>query len=311
MFCLILCMLLVASSNGPSAVSKKSGKKNSVKVGSVRLKRIKKAYKKNGVNIRLYEGKLKDKNGGTAKYYAAHVVLKPSAYKKMHIAKAKGKRSKGFQTIKEMVKTKNNKAYKAVLAVNGPFNGKDSSKWNAFNDGKRYKIAYHNYKEIYGGKYSGGSLGSNYVTSNATYSSKTGLFRPGDEQKGVTKDMKLKDAASKKLISDTFHGDMGYTLLYNGKILGTKNQKAYAQRTFIGTNGKAGDFWIVVSNGRYSDKWSKGLNSYGEGKILKQLGCVYGYNLDGGGSSTMVYLGKNINKQKGYRRCYDALYIAR
>ena len=285
---------------------------------SLRLKKIKKTYNKKGVKIRLYEGRTNSKDGGKAKYYAAHakyyaahVVLKPSAYGKMHIAKAKGKRSKGFQTVKEMVKTKNNKAYNAVLAVNGPFNGKDSNRWNAFNGGKRYRIAYHNYKEIYGYKYSGGNLGSKYVTGDATYSAKTGLLRPGDEQKKVTKGMSLKEAASKKLISDTFHGDMGITLLYDGKILGKKKQNVFAQRTFIGTNGKPGDFWIVVSNGRYSDKYSKGLNAYGEGKILKQLGCVYGYNLDGGGSSTMVYLGKNINKQKAYRRCYDALYIGR
>ena len=294
-----------------STSGKKSGKSASVKIGSLRLKKIKKTYNKKGVRIQLYEGRMNSKDGGKAKYYAAHVVLKPSAYGKMHIAKAKGKRSKGFQTVKEMVKTKNNKAYKAVLAVNGPFNGKDSNRWNAFNDGKRYRVAYHNYKEIYCYKYSGGNLGSNCVTGDATYSAKTGLFRPGDEQKKVTKGMTWKEAASKKLISDTFHGDMGITLLYDGKILGRKKQNAFAQRTFIGTNGNPGDFWIVVSNGRYSDKYSKGLNMYGEGKILRQLGCVYGYNLDGGGSSTMVYLGKNINKQKAYRRCYDALYIGR
>lgn len=290
---------------------KTSKKSSSVKIGSFRLKKIKKTYNKKGVKIRLYEGRINSKDGGKAKYHAAHVVLKPFAYKKMHIAKAKGKRSKGFQTVREMVRTKNNKAYKAVLAVNGPFNGKDSNKWNAFNDGRKYKVSYHNYKEIYGYKYSGGSFGFSYVTDSATYSTKTGVLGPGNKQRGITKEMTWKEAASKKLISDTFHGDMGYTLLDDGKILGKKKQNAFCQRTFIGTNGKPGDFWIVVSNGRYSDKYSKGLNAYGEGKILKGLGCKYGYNLDGGGSSTMVYLGKNINKQKAYRRCYDALYIAR
>ena len=175
-----------------STSGKKSGKSSSVKIGSIRLKKIKKTYNKKGVKIRLYEGRTNSKYGGKARYYAAHVVLKPSAYGKMHIAKAKGKRSKGFQTVKEMVKMKNNKAYKAVLAVNGPFNGKDSNRWNAFNDGRRYKIAYHNYKEIYGYKYSGGNLGSGYVTGDATYSAKTGLLRPGDEQKKVTKGMTLK-----------------------------------------------------------------------------------------------------------------------
>ena len=277
---------------------------------AAKLKKAANSYNKGGVKIQVYQSRYKSKAGGNAVYYAAHVRLSKKAYGKMHIAKAKGKRSKGFQTVKEMVKSKKTKAYRAVLAVNGSFNGKDSSKWNAFGK-KNYRIAYHNYREIYGGTYASGTLGSSVVSGDATYSSATGRLSPGTSQKGIVLGMSYKTAASKKLISDTFHGDMGFTLLSDGKILGSKNQNAYAQRTFIGTNGKPGDFWIVVCNGRRSDGTSKGLNAYGEGAVLKELGCSYGYNLDGGGSSTMIYRGKVINKQPALRRCYDALYISR
>lgn len=267
--------------------------------------------KDKSVTIDLYEGKYSETGGGKAKFFAAHVKLTKKAYGKMHLTKAKGKRSNGFQTVWGMVHDKKNKAYNAILGVNGPFNGADSKKWDAFGGKKYYSVSSHNYHEIVNWTYYKGTLGANKVSGDATYCSKTGLLRPGNLQKGVTAGMTLSDAAKKKLISDTFHGDMGATLINNGKILAGKSGQGYRPRTFIGTNGKPGDFWIVVCNGDNADKWSKGINSYGEGFILKKLGCNYGYNLDGGGSSTMIYKGKAVNKQVQLRKCYDALYIKR
>lgn len=227
----------------------------------------------------------------------------------MHLTKANGKRSNGFQTVWGMVHDKKNKAYNAVLAVNGPFNGADSDKWDAFGDGKYYKAGCHDYYEIVGGKYYKGTLGHIYLGGDATYCSKTGYLRPGISQKGYVNKMTYKDAAAKKVVSDTFHGDMGFALLVNGEIIGSKTAAGIRPRTFIGTNGKPGDFWIVVCNGDNADKYSTGLNAYGEGHILQKLGCKYGYNLDGGGSSTMIFKGKTVNKQVQLRKCYDALYI--
>ena len=266
-------------------------------------------YESKDVIVALYEGKYSSVSGGKCKYYAAHVVLKN--YNKMHLAKANGDRSNGFQTVYQMVHDKKNKAYNAILAVNGPFNGADTNKWDAFGGEKYYSTAYHDYHEICGGKYYKGTLGGDKVSGSATYSSKTGLLTTGLKQKGITSGMTFQEAASKKLISDTFHGDMGFALLLNKTILGSKDGKSYRPRTFIGTNGKPGNFWIVVCNGDMADKYSKGLNSYGEGHILKKLGCNYGYNLDGGGSSTMVFRGKTVNKQVQLRKCYDALYVKR
>lgn len=266
-------------------------------------------YESKDVIVALYEGKYSSVGGGKCKYYAAHVVLKN--YNKMHIAKANGKRSNGFQTVYDMVHDKKNKAYNSILAVNGAFNGADSKKWDAYGGGKYYTASNHDYHEICGGKYYKGTLGGNKVSSGATYSSRTGFLTSGLEQKGITSGMTFQEAASKKLISDTFHGDMGFTLLLNNEILGSKNDKSYRQRTFIGTNGKPGNFWIVVCNGDMADGYSKGLNAYGEGHILKKLKCNYGYNLDGGGSSTMIFRGKTVNKQVQLRKCYDCLYVKR
>lgn len=271
--------------------------------------RVYSRYESKDVIVALYEGKYSSVSGGKCKYYAAHVVLKN--YNKMHLAKANGKRSNGFQTVYQMVHDKKNKAYNAILAVNGPFNGADSHKWDAFGGGKYYTISSHDYHEICGGKYYKGTLGGDKVNGGATYSSKTGLLRQGTAQKGITTDMTMKEASAKKLISDTFHGDMGFALLVNKMILGSKDAKSYRPRTFIGTNGKPGNFWIVVCNGDMADGYSKGLNAYGEGHILKKLKCIYGYNLDGGGSSTMIFRGKTVNKQLQLRKCYDALYVKR
>ena len=266
-------------------------------------------YESKDVIVALYEGKYSNTSGGKCKYYAAHVVLKN--YNKMHLTKANGKRSNGFQTVYQMVHDKKNKAYNAILAVNGPFNGADSDKWDAFGGGKYYSAAYHDYSEICGGKFFKGTMGGIKVGGDATYSSKTGLLRQGTSQKGIITGMNMEEAAAKKLISDTFHGDMGFALLVNKMILGSKDAKSYRPRTFIGTNGKPGNFWIVVCNGDMADGYSKGLNAYGEGHILKKLKCTYGYNLDGGGSSTMIFRGKTVNKQVQLRKCYDALYVKR
>jgi exopolysaccharide biosynthesis protein len=109
------------------------------------------------------------------------------------------------------------------------------------------------------------------------------------------------------LVTDTFcFGPPG---LSSGKLSGT-NGGARAQRTFIGTNGKAGDIWICVSDGRYNDGESAGLTFYEGMEFLKEKGCTFGVHLDGGGSSTMVYRGHVLNAAKGGERAVvDFVYF--
>ena len=64
-------------------------------------------------------------------------------------------------------------------------------------------------------------------------------------------------------------------------------------RTALGQIGE-GHYVLVVSDGR-SDE-SEGLSLYELAQFLQTLGVQTAYNLDGGGSSTMVFMGEVVNK---------------
>ena len=51
---------------------------------------------------------------------------------------------------------------------------------------------------------------------------------------------------------------------------------------------------MIVSDGRTDE--SEGFTLKELSEILIEKGCITAYNLDGGGSSTMVFNGKVINK---------------
>ena len=73
-------------------------------------------------------------------------------------------------------------------------------------------------------------------------------------------------------------------------------------------------YLFVVSDGR-TDK-DKGLTPYQLAELMRDMGAQLVYNLDGGGSSTMVYEGEIINfpTARGYweeRRVSDIVYIRR
>lgn len=53
-------------------------------------------------------------------------------------------------------------------------------------------------------------------------------------------------------------------------------------------------YCIVVSDGRTTE--SRGLSLYQLADLMQELGCETAYNLDGGGSSTMWFNGKVLNK---------------
>ena len=55
----------------------------------------------------------------------------------------------------------------------------------------------------------------------------------------------------------------------------------------------------MVSDGRTDD--SEGLSLYELAAFLRELGVQTAYNLDGGGSSTMVFLGSVVNQPVGGR----------
>lgn len=106
-------------------------------------------------------------------------------------------------------------------------------------------------------------------------------------------------------VTDTF--SFGPPIL-SGGVIQKSNGGGRAQRTFIGTNGAAGDIWLVVSDGRYVDGVSAGLTYTECAQYLQSKGCTFGVPLDGGGSSTMVFQGKILNKTSG-RYVVDFVYF--
>lgn len=69
---------------------------------------------------------------------------------------------------------------------------------------------------------------------------------------------------------------------------------------------------FLVSDGRTEE--SEGLSLWELAQIMQELGCGTAYNLDGGGSSTMWFMGRIVNhptggRQSGERSVSDIVYI--
>ena len=111
----------------------------------------------------------------------------------------------------------------------------------------------------------------------------------------------------------------GPVLVENGQIAVTENDEvgmamASNPRTAIGTVAK-NHYLFVVSDGRTSE--SAGLSLYELANFMKSLGATNVYNLDGGGSSTMVFQGEVVNNHTtngnkiSERAVSDILYIGK
>lgn len=139
-----------------------------------------------------------------------------------------------------------------------------------------------------------------------SYNRNNGIFYWTGEGSSTQGTM-LSEMVSQGLISDTM--TFGPAFLVDGEIK-AKAGGSQAQRTFIGTNGNAGDIYVVVSDGRYNDGESSGLTGYQCARLLADKGCTFGIPLDGGGSSTMVYNGTVLNAAKGNERAIvDFIYF--
>ncbi|MDY3918191.1 MAG: phosphodiester glycosidase family protein [Candidatus Limivivens sp.] len=108
--------------------------------------------------------------------------------------------------------------------------------------------------------------------------------------------------------------NFGPVLIKNGKAQPIDYENfsltAYKDpRTAVGMV-KKGEYVLLVADGRNAGG-SSGLNQKEMISILKGYGCKFAYNLDGGGSSTLVYKGQVLNNPSDgkERACGDFLYF--
>lgn len=168
-----------------------------------------------------------------------------------------------IDTTSDMAKNNN-----AVLAINGDYYGARQSGY-VIRNGKLYRDTSGN--------------------RDALVIQKNGEFKFVSESETSASEL-LQDGALQ-----TF--SFGPVLLNNGEISVGENDEvgmamASNPRTAIGYLGN-NHYVFVVSDGRTSE--SAGLSLYELASFMKELGVKDAYNLDGGGSSTMVFKGEIIN----------------
>ena len=124
-------------------------------------------------------------------------------------------------------------------------------------------------------------------TARALYSQKTGILSAGQD--------KLFSELARLGYTDSF--EFATTeLVVNGKsVYLRKDGGKSTQRTLIGATGATGEIYIVVTEGKFSDGVSRGLQYWEAGDLLESLGCTLGIALDGGGSSAMLWNGLVLN----------------
>ena len=156
----------------------------------------------------------------------------------------------------------------AVLAINGDYYGARQSGY-VIRNGKLYRDTSGN--------------------RDALVIQKNGEFKFVSESETSASEL-LQDGALQVF-------SFGPVLLNNGEISVGENDEvgmamASNPRTAIGYLGN-NHYVFVVSDGRTSE--SAGLSLYELASFMKDLGVKDAYNLDGGGSSTMVFKGEIIN----------------
>jgi exopolysaccharide biosynthesis protein len=108
-----------------------------------------------------------------------------------------------------------------------------------------------------------------------------------------------KDVTAQQLLDSGVYNllSFGPALVQNGKVTVSENDEvgramADNPRTAIGIIDDL-HYILVVSDGRTNE--SEGLSLYQLAQLMQQYGCKTAYNLDGGGSSTMVFNGQVVN----------------
>lgn len=242
-------------------------------------------YKSNDIDIsikKVQTGSGKD----MVTYFVANVKL--SVISKLHSAFAKGLYGRNIVENTSKIASDNN----AIFAINGDYYG-------FRNDG----VLIRN-----------GTLYRDIPARTAAAIFKDGSMQIFDEAE--VSSASLLD----KGVLDTF--SFGPALVINGKAvtdfgkvkidnnIGNSSIQGLNPRTGIGMVSP-NHFIFIVVDGR-KDNYSKGMTLSEFANLFASLGCTEAYNLDGGGSSTMYFMGRVVNNPlgKGVERAVsDILYI--
>lgn len=216
------------------------------------------SYSDNNIRITLTEARQHDTT-----IYVADVTLASPALLKTALAQNSFGRNVTEKTSSMAERTG------AILAINGDYYG-SRERGYVMRNGMLYR--------------SSASSGTEALAIMAD-----GSFRV--VQEGSASAETLADAGAVHIFS------FGPALLMDGEIAVTEEDevgKAMADnpRTAIGVH-EPGHYVLLVSDGR--TKESKGLTLYELAEFLQELGVTTAYNLDGGGSSTMVFQGEIVN----------------
>ncbi|EEG78434.1 phosphodiester glycosidase family protein [Dethiobacter alkaliphilus] len=134
---------------------------------------------------------------------------------------------------------------------------------------------------------------------------------------GITACGMLMDSGKRgveQMIEDGAHQVITFrpVLVRNGQMTSTaQNNNTIHPRTAIGQK-ENGDLIFIVVDGRRNN-WSTGINLGDLAQIFIDEGAAWAYNLDGGGSTTLYFNGKVLNKPSDGRErpVPDIIYIAK
>lgn len=206
-----------------------------------------------------------DRENGTTFYVADITIKDPTLLK---TAFANNSYGRNIKEVTSEIASENN----AILAINGDFYGFRNSGYVLRNG-----VAYRD-------SISTDEYGEALVIDNE------GNFKIINESE--TSMSELENQGVLQVLS------FGPALVENGEsVVGENDEVGKAMvsnpRTAIGQVGPL-HYIMIVSDGRTSE--SEGFTLKELSNILVDMGCITAYNLDGGGSSTMVFNGEVINK---------------
>ncbi|MGG7212570.1 phosphodiester glycosidase family protein [Clostridium nigeriense] len=207
----------------------------------------------------------RDRENGTTFYVADITIKNPNLLKTAFANNTYGRNIKEATSV---IASENN----AILAINGDFYGFRNSGY-VLRNGVAYRDTIST--DEYGEALVIDSEG-NFEIINESETSMSDL-----ENQGVLQVLSF-----------------GPALVENGEsVVGENDEVGKAMvsnpRTAIGQVGPL-HYIMIVSDGRTSE--SEGFTLKELSNILVDRGCITAYNLDGGGSSTMVFNGQVINK---------------